>query len=349
MNRRISFLSIGVIIFTALFYFAGDSCSGLEVNKATIINIHYERGVRFYKQHEYDKAISELEKVLEMESEHLKAKKYLAAATKDKNKKILEQLCKVADVFYKQGEYQKAMETYKKALEVMPADAYVSYRMELSQAKIERLEERKKNTPSKLKQSTKELERLTKERERRERLLKKQAELELNREEKAGQKKEAAIAKESPEMKDIKQKKTPTENIALENESLPNQKANLIKRALKPPALIPSKDIDQDVLVSEQMKELEKLYRIKFLFELGEKYYKEGEYRRATEAFRQVIDLESGLKTLYTPYAQNYIEKIREKLQEELSKDMDKEIQDMERDMIDKIIDSKRVSTELIK
>lgn len=345
-NRKIFFLSAGIIFFTVLFYFiyfAGNTCSGLEVNKSTIINIHYERGMRFYRQHEYDKAISELEKVLKIEPGHIKAKKYLAAATKSMNKNILEQLCKQADVFYKQKEYQKAMDTYKKALEVVPADAYASYRMELLNAKIERLEEAKKNTQAKLKQSKKELQRFAKEREKRERLLKKRAEAELNKEEKEEQKKQARILKENIDNKDTKQQKVLTENIAIENE---RQEARLVKRALRPDTTTLSKDVEQDAFLSEQMKELEKLYRIKFLFELGEKYYNEAEYRRAIETFQQVIDLEASPRVFYTPYAQDYIEKAKGKLEEQVSKDRVREIEDMENEMINKVIDAKRTPSE---
>ena len=174
MNRKISVLSKGMVIFAILFYyiyFAGYTCSGAGGSTSTIINMHYERGVRFYKQGEYDKAISELESILYIDANYKKAKKYLAAAIKRKNKKIVNQLYKEASDYYKQQEYQRALETYQKVVEVMPDDGYSLYKIELLRAKIEKLDKLKQSRRHK--ERTRELERLTKERIEKEKLLKK--------------------------------------------------------------------------------------------------------------------------------------------------------------------------------
>ncbi|NQU18769.1 secretin and TonB N-terminal domain-containing protein, partial [bacterium] len=69
-------------------------------------------------------------------------------------------------------------------------------------------------------------------------------------------------------------------------------------------------------------------------------------YRRAIEAFRQVVDLEGDYDILYTPHADSYIEKSKEKLREQIRSDKLKEIKDIESEMITKVIEAARISTE---
>lgn len=142
MNRKNTLLK-GLIIFAILLsslYFTSHACRGAVSNDkdASLIKMHYGRGIKFYKQAEYDKAIREFNSVLYFDSEHAKAKKYLAASIKRKNKIIVNKLYKEANAYYKQREYQRALDSYEKVLQVIPNDGYALYRIEIVKAKIEK-------------------------------------------------------------------------------------------------------------------------------------------------------------------------------------------------------------------
>ena len=350
MNRKISVLSKGMVIFVILFYFiyfAGYICSaaGGKVSlKDVIVNMHYERGVRLYKKGHYDRAIEELMRAIEINTDHKKARKYLSAAIKKKNKEIVDGLYKDASAYYQQKKYQEALDTYKKVLEIMPDDGYSLYKIELLRSKIEKLEKLKENVQYKVEQRTKELEKLTTERKEKERLLKEKtakASLEKMHKEKEKQKEElqAMIEERVKEKYYQEEEKTLVKKIALEKVAITEQEAELKRYASAQAAKEGAKE-------AEDEEEKEKLYKIKILFELGKKYYNEGRYRRAIEAFQQVVDLEGNPRILYTPHAEDYIKKAKEKLQEQILRDKLREIEDIENEMITKVIDAARISTE---
>ena len=142
-NRKRSLVFKGIIIFAILLsplYFTSHACRGADSNEkdASLIKMHYDRGIKFYKKAEYDKAIREFNSVLYFDPDHAKAKKYLDASIKRKNKKIVTKLYKEADAYYKQKEYQKALDSYEEVLRVIPDDGYALYKIEIMKAKIEK-------------------------------------------------------------------------------------------------------------------------------------------------------------------------------------------------------------------
>jgi len=349
MNRKIYALSLskGTIVLTILLYFVCFACytfsvaEGKTTLKSAIVNMHYERGLRLYKQGSYNRAIEEFKRVLELNSAHAKARKYLTAAVKRKNKKIIDELYKEARGYYKQKENQKALDTYKKVLEIKPDDRYSLYTIEMLKSKIEKLEKLKENARYRVEQRTEELEKLTEKKKEKERLLKEEAAkalLESQSQEREKQKKELEqMIEESVKEKYYQEEeKTLVKKIALEKEIVSRQDEELKK-------YVSAKSRKKE---PEDMAKKEGLYKIKILYEMGKKYYNKGLYRRAIEAFRQVVDLEGDYDILYTPHADSYIEKSKEKLREQIRSDKLKEIKDIESEMITKVIEAARISTE---
>ena len=186
MKRKIFNLSKFTIIIGLLFCFIFSQeyiCSGSD-SKTFLITMHYKRGVRFYKQGQYDKAIKEMERILEIEPKYTKAKKYLDASVKKKNKKIIDKLYKEAAIYFKKLEYQKSLDTYNKVLEIIPKDKFSLHRITILKDKIEKLKDSEQIKQYNLKKRTQALERFINKRKKRQDLLKEKAILkQLNKEE----------------------------------------------------------------------------------------------------------------------------------------------------------------------
>ena len=352
MNKKIFVLSkiaMVLIVLSYFIYFTGYTCSAAGGKasslKEAIVNMHYERGLRLYKKVQYERAIEEFMSTLELDPDHAQARKYLAAAIKKKNKEIADELYKQASAYYKEKDYQRALDTYKEVLEVMPEDGYSLYKIETLKSKIEKLDRLKDSAKNKVEQHTKELEKLTKARKEKDRLLKEKAaktSLEGIQREKEKQRKELEVMIEDKVgEKYEEEEKALAEKIAIEKEIISKQEAELKKYDV-------AQATDKDIKGVENAAEKEKLYKIKILFDLGKKYYNKAQYRRAIEAFQQVVDLEGDQGILYTPHANNYIDNSKEKLQNLVRQDKIREIQDIESEMITKVIEAARISSEPI-
>jgi len=105
----------------------------------------------------------------------------------------------------------------------------------------------------------------------------------------------------------------------------------------------------QGISMTKEASEAEKNNKIKLLFELGKKYYNKEQYRRAKEAFQQVVDLEKDTRNaIYTPEAKNYLKKSQDQISDQLRQDKVREVEDIESEMISKVIEAARISTEPI-
>ena len=110
MTKSQSIFSKVLIIFLVLFsliLFVNYSWCAVD-SKTTLLRLHYTRGVKLYRSGNYENAVGEFQRVLEIEPNHKKAQKYLSASTYRKNKKIALQLYKDAKVYYANRDYEKA-------------------------------------------------------------------------------------------------------------------------------------------------------------------------------------------------------------------------------------------------
>lgn len=327
-----NFLAFKVgIIFAILFaYFVGEVCAQTD-NKPLILNLHYERGIKFYKQAQYDKATEEFQRVLEIDPNHPKAKKYLEAVRKKENKGVIYQLYRQASTYYKQRQYKLAQDTYQKILELAPSDGYASYHMEILRAKMEKLERLKE------KQGQKESKRLALEKKRKERLQESEKTEEPKPQER--QKARGEIEKEMDEIINqsyAKQERSQDINTALEQtEKLAQEKEYI------PGSDVSSKQTEQVSSLPKEMSQQERLERAKLTYNTAKLYYRQKDYRRAIEAFQQVVLLEQDSKLHYSPYAKKYLNKTEKILQEQVRQDKIKEIKQLEKEMMDKIREKK--------
>lgn len=308
MSKSQSISSKIIIIFLVLscvILFIDYSWSAVDA-RATLLQLHYARGVKLYKIGNYENAEAEFQRVLEIEPNHKKAQKYLSASTHRKNKKIVLQLYKDAKAYYAQRDYEKALETYQKVLELIPDDGYALYHSEILRAKIEKINRlRQKKEEYKLMQSKKELERINKEKKKKEKILQKQAAKELKRQEKEQRKKKPeTLAKQTAE--EAKVDSNLAKSMAMQEEINALEEARLREEA--------------EIKFQQNLAEKEKLYKTAFLFELGREYFDEGDYEKAIKAFQDVIESEAEGKTIYTSQAKEYIQKSKEKLIEEIEK-----------------------------
>jgi len=374
MNKKISLITRSLIIVLVLYFayfsgYSGSLCSGAG-GKTAIINMHYERGMRFYKEREYDKAIGEFQRVLEIEPNNKNAKRYLGEAQKKKNKDEVDKLYKQASNYMAQKDYQKALETYDAVLKIAPNDEYSLFKEEYLKAKIEKLSKLQESSKYRAQKRAEELERLTKERIEKENMLKKQAALELMRKEKEAERKDLERKIDEKIDKQFQSKdKELAAKVDLEKQTIVKQdqkfdeyaKNNEMakdldeveqltiekeKAAAKEDAPVSASDLDKvKSSIFKGMSEKEKLYQIKLLYQLGKKYYSQGDYELATETFQQVIDLEGNPRILYTPYAKDFIDRIKDKEAIAVRRDKEREIEDIENDMINKVIDAAKVSS----
>ncbi|MDD5005098.1 MAG: tetratricopeptide repeat protein [Candidatus Omnitrophica bacterium] len=351
MNRKISMVMV-MAIFAILFYsiyftsYASSATGTKSVLKTAIVNMHCERGVRLYKTGNYDKAIEEFIRALELDPGNAGAKKYLTASVKQKNKKMIDQLYKDASIFFQKNEYGKAIEAYKKVLEIKPNDSYSMYKIESLNAVIEKEDKLKQNDQYKESQRAKELEKVAKEKAEKERLLKQQAEQiasEVARKEKANQKAEMRQIKEK-QIKEIEQMINEKIDEGSQEEEAPAEGAVSEGKSVSAPKAGPAAASESSL--SKEGRE--RSYKIKLLFELGKKYYNMSQYRRAIEAFQQAVDLEAGSPLIYTAQAKEYIDKSKDKIRGQIRQDKVREIEDIENEMINRVIEAAKLPTEPI-
>ena len=354
-NRTNFFFNvILVLILSYLMCLGGDNSYSAENSdgalKTAIVNMHYERGVTLYRKGLYERAIEEFKRALELDPANIKARQYLTYAVKRNNKSIIDELYKKAKSYYSQNDYDKAVEMYKKVLEIMPQDGYSLYQIERINAVLEKQNVLKQN----------------------EQYLKEQRKIDLEKAAKAKEEKESALKKQEEERAKkaaLEKKRKDQEAQALKDKYQTEELETIIDQAIEAKeeqgeddeellALTQPKDyMPQQVKATDgprqgiplEQSEKEKQTRIKLLFELGKKYYNKGQYRRASEAFQQLIDLERGSRNaVYSPQAKGYLTKSKENLQEEIRQDRIRDIEDIESEMISKVIEAAKISTEPI-
>ncbi|MFH1621734.1 MAG: tetratricopeptide repeat protein [Candidatus Omnitrophota bacterium] len=339
MNRKMSILFKAMIIFAILFYciyFTSYTCSEAGLATHGLIELHYERGLRLYKTGEYEKAIMELESVLYLDANHKKAKKYLQAAKKRYNKKVVNQLYREANDYYKQREFDEALGTYQKILSIIPDDGYSLYKIELLKSRIEK--EIKLREKEEYRKRVEELERLSQEGLEKEKMQKKLDILELERQEKERRKREferkqlsklRIKARESDMVKDLDK----VQNLLTKDEKIVSPSISVFSQ---------EKFEGEDVFI-DKSSEKERIKKVKSLYKLGKEHYRDREYRKAISIFQEVIDLEIHFRKVYTPYAERYIKKAKKKIRAEIGSAKVKEVEEIESEMINKIIESAKI------
>ena len=271
--------------------------------------MRYKRGVEFYKQGEYEKAIEEFKRVLELKPEHANAKKYLESSQNKKNQKVVNKLYDQAQGYYRQKEYQKALDTYNEVLKIVQDDGYSQYNIALLRARIAKIEKRSKQLRER------EFARLTKDTVKKKEVMKEEADIEQER------------LDEEQQIEDIKEdideaveiKRTKEELMKLLGDIVQEAEESVSQKDKRIPEIvssIPTESIDRFSLLKEddgfivlkEMNEKAKEERVKLTYNIAKEYYRNRDYERAIEAFNQVISLEEMVtKKRYTPYAQKYI------------------------------------------
>lgn len=321
MMKRNSIRS-GIIVFVYLLISVFSAEYVYGENKATllIVAIRYERGVRLYKQGEYESAVREFQRILELDPDHKKAKKYLSASKRKKTKKIVQQLYDQAEKYYRQKEYQKAIDAFEGVLKIMQDDGYSLYNIEVLKARIEKIERRNRD------RRTHVLERLSKQTEKKKARMQKQVAQELALQE---EKQQIAEIKhhigEAVTDKYQKKEKTFVMEMALrEAEEAIAQKDKRVSELI---ASIPQETIDDGFSMLKGLSAQERIKRTQLTYRIAKDYYKQKDYFRAIEAFEQVIALENdATRKRYSIHAQRYIDRA----QRQLEKEIEKELQDEE-------------------
>lgn len=125
-----------------------------------VVELHYQNGIKYYRRGLYDKAIQEFEKTLSLDPQNQDARIYLQKVqlikknqtagdvqqTRDTEAK---ELTRQAKEFYKTGQYQEAIDTFNKVLEIKPIDEYASFYKERSEIFLSRKLAREKKIQNK--------------------------------------------------------------------------------------------------------------------------------------------------------------------------------------------------------
>ena len=135
------FLFVCFVLLANLIFSPHIYCYSQDTKK-TLIDIHYKRAIKLYKNRELDRAQEEFERVMELEPSHSKAQKYINVIIKRKNKEAIFALYDEAKKFTRTRQYQKASDTYRKVLEIIPKDGYSKFQIEILDHKIEKINKR---------------------------------------------------------------------------------------------------------------------------------------------------------------------------------------------------------------
>jgi len=82
----------------------------------------YTKGLRFHRNENYPEAIEAFVNVLSINPDHLDAKRNLARVRNDRREKASSYL-KRGELFFRQGDWQPALESYSKAIEIEPSNS----------------------------------------------------------------------------------------------------------------------------------------------------------------------------------------------------------------------------------
>jgi len=191
--------SVIITICVINLFFCANLYSYTQDTRDKLIEIHYKRGIWFYKQCHYDKAYEEFEKVIEIDPENKSAKKYLAITSKKKNKTVIYSLYDQAKEFMQERQYQEALDTYKSALEIMPNDGYSKFQTEYLEDKIRKIDGHNAKINAVKEKKNKKIQERAAKKERKElKAQQKAREKELRLQEKALRKKKVQEAKVKP-------------------------------------------------------------------------------------------------------------------------------------------------------
>ncbi len=316
--RKSTFVFASLLIFV----FSIEYCYGQRNATPLITAIRYERGVRLYKQGKYASAIREFERILELDPDHEKAKKYLSASKKKRTKKIVHQLYDDAENYSRQGEHQKAIDSYQEVIEIMQDDGYSLYNIEVLKGRIEKIERRRRDRKE---HSTQVLERLSKQTAKKKVIMQERVtqELAFQEEEQKIKGIKRHIDKAVTKQYQLKEKARMMEAALREAEEATAQKDKRLSEFI---ALIPQETFDDGFSLLRELSIQERINRIRLTYKIAKDYYKKKDYFRAMEAFEQVIALEEGvMRKQYSVYAQRYIDRALSLLEKQIEKEMREE------------------------
>lgn len=312
-------LMITALTVSARRCYAADS-------QQLIVDTHFKRGVQFYKQRNYDQAIEEFSRVLEVKPGHVKAKKYLSSSQAKKNDDLILGLYEQADGYTKQGDYQKALDTYQKVSQIGSDGGYASYKITLLQDKLDKRAKAQQRRQDKQTRKQQALER-------------KQLKQKQSSKEGQARPKErpcsVSLPRQQPDESSAaqKEKELSTEMALAEAESLLAQRDKHINEIIES---MPSAAIQQPVVpVAMSEEEIRKNSRQAYL--QAKRHYAKKDYKHAITLFKQVLALEQQSSKRYTKAARDYINKAERKLQQQQMRQV-KEIQSLEREMINRLV-----------
>ena len=118
-----------------------------KVTKTKVMQRHWGKGFSYYQKGQYDKAIAELEKILELDPNHLESIR-LIKQTREKieqtrSKKEIEKRYTRGLKAYSEGRLQEAVEEWKEALKLDPGNEKIQKALEGVEKELQLKEERK--------------------------------------------------------------------------------------------------------------------------------------------------------------------------------------------------------------
>lgn len=311
---RYAALVAGLVLFVAL---AAPAYGQANANDL-IIAIRYERGVHCYKQRNYEQAIQEFQRILELNPAHQRAEKYLAASKKQRTKKTVHELYGQAEAYYKQREYQKAIDAYQDVLTIMENDGYSMYNLEILKARIEKTERQKRERRS---QTIERLDRDIAEKKSRENQRRAQ-ELALQEQQQRITEIKSHVDETVAEQYREEEKSLVMATALREAEDAVAQKDRRISELI---TAIPQETMDEGFSLLQGLSAQEKAKRAQRTYGVAKDYYRQKDYVRAVEAFQQVIVLEENARRKrYSVHAARYIRRANSQLKSIMKKELSK-------------------------
>jgi outer membrane protein assembly factor BamD (BamD/ComL family) len=133
--KQIAFFSLVLVFSCAQTVFLAEAA---KKDDPVAVELHYQNGIKYFNRGLYDRSITELQKTLELDSEHAEAKEFLAKVqkTKEEKKSVESKMSTDAQIkeLYKEGrqryqkkDYEAAIETFNKILSIKSIDDFASF------------------------------------------------------------------------------------------------------------------------------------------------------------------------------------------------------------------------------
>jgi type II secretory pathway component GspD/PulD (secretin) len=300
------------ILLVILFYlFVGQS--NLFSGEREKILQYLQQGEYFYKRGNYDQAIGEFNKVLEISPHNRIAQVYLEKAKlkEERQRKLAELKAK------KETERKNRLE------EIARRKEELRKRYEELQAKREAERKSKEERKAKLKE----------ERQRKLAELKAKKETELKAKQEQLARKREELLQKKRELKTKREQELRAKQKV--KEELAQLKAKIIEEKQKK---IAEKKKNAEIMLEKHRQDQTKIEKIEELWRQAKMLYNKGMYEEAIRDFEKIIELEGNPRIKYTPYAKEYIKKAKEKMRQKAETELFEDVKRIEEEMIQEVI-----------